>query len=533
MRGIRASAIAGFASAVMVAPAFAQITLFEQPSFEGRSFGVERQVDDLSRSGFNDRAASAVVTGQRWEVCEHANFGGRCVVLPPGSYTSLAQVGLDRRVSSARPARGDPPVDERQPVVALITLYEGDRFSGRSFTTGQDIDDLRRDGFNDRASSAVVSAGQWQVCEAAGFQGHCTLLAPGQYASLSAKGLNNNLSSMRLVDSPNNAVSAGRVTFYEHVDFRGRTLSTQGALADLGREGFGQMASSVIVEAGDWQVCDGAGYVGRCVVLPPGRYASLGAAGLNDRVSSVRPNDTTAPAAAELAEVTFYEHDDFAGRSLSTQTDLADFSSKDFNDRASSVIVSAGDWEVCDDAGFSGQCKVLHPGRYASLRTLGLNDRVSSVRQVGTVADYRRRGNEPLFQANVLAVRAVMGTPEQRCWMEREKVADERSGMNVPAAIAGAVIGGILGHQVGGGRGKDLATAGGAVAGAVAGSTIGRNGGKPQTQEVQRCSDVNTGQAKPEYWDVTYVFQGQEHRVQMASPPGASITVNAQGEPRI
>lgn len=39
-------------------------------------------------------------------------------------------------------------------------------------------------------------------------------------------------------------------------------------------------------------------------------------------------------------------------------------------------------------------------------------------------------------------------------------------------AVGGAVVGGILGHQVGGGRGRDLATVAGAVGGVVAGNEI-------------------------------------------------------------
>lgn len=39
-------------------------------------------------------------------------------------------------------------------------------------------------------------------------------------------------------------------------------------------------------------------------------------------------------------------------------------------------------------------------------------------------------------------------------------------------AIGGAIVGGLLGSTVGGGRGKDLATVGGAIAGGVAGSAI-------------------------------------------------------------
>ena len=42
-------------------------------------------------------------------------------------------------------------------------------------------------------------------------------------------------------------------------------------------------------------------------------------------------------------------------------------------------------------------------------------------------------------------------------------------------AVAGGVIGAIVGHQIGSGRGKDLATVAGAVGGAVAGHEIEKN----------------------------------------------------------
>jgi uncharacterized protein YcfJ len=179
---------------------------------------------------------------------------------------------------------------------------------------------------------------------------------------------------------------------------------------------------------------------------------------------------------------------------------------------------------------------------------MGLNDRISSVRTVSRNAridddryspapvvahDYRRRDRERLYEANVTSVRAVVGPPQQRCWVEREQVVQERSRANVPGAIAGAVIGGILGHQLGSGRGKDIATVGGAVVGGAVGANVGRDGGGQQvhTQDVQRCESVPS-QAQPEFWDVTYSFRGQEHRVQMTAPPGRTVTVNSQGEPR-
>jgi uncharacterized protein YcfJ len=67
----------------------------------------------------------------------------------------------------------------------------------------------------------------------------------------------------------------------------------------------------------------------------------------------------------------------------------------------------------------------------------------------------------------------------------------------------------------------------------VVGANVGRGSpGTVYTQDVQRCATVpSTGGV--DYWDVTYTFRGYEHRVQTTSAPGATILVNAQGEPRI
>jgi uncharacterized protein YcfJ len=146
--------------------------------------------------------------------------------------------------------------------------------------------------------------------------------------------------------------------------------------------------------------------------------------------------------------------------------------------------------------------------------------------------DYRRRQNERLYEANVTSVRAVVGPPQQRCWVEREQVGGSTS-VNIPGAIVGGVIGGILGHQIGGGRGQDIATGIGAVGGAAIGANVGRaSEGPVYVQDVQRCEYIPAS-ARLDYWDVTYTFGGYEHRVQMTTPPGPTIVVNAQGEPRV
>lgn len=350
------------------------------------------------------------------------------------------------------------------------------------------------------------------------------------------------------------------VTFYEREGFAGRSFSTGRQVANFERFGFNDRASSVIVSSQRWEVCEDRRFRGRCVVLRPGEYPSLAAMGLNERVSSVKPIQPNArisanryapvPLAAHrdnaVPQITFFEQEGFAGRSFKTQERVINFARQGFNDRASSAIVLNHRWEVCENAGFTGRCVVLRPGRYPSLAAMGLNDRISSVKEVlldaridderyapppPPIYDSRRRNNERLYEANVTSVRAVVGTPDQRCWVEREQIAPERTAANIPAAIAGAVIGGVLGHQVGGGHGKDLATAAGAVAGGLLGANIGRGDTSAQTRDVQRCTNASSA-GRPDYWDVSYVFRDQEHRVQMANPPGQTITVNERGEPR-
>src|SRR5256886_6752600 len=245
------------------------------------------------------------------------------------------------------------------------------------------------------------------------------------------------------------------------------------------------------------------------------------------------------------AQITFYEGEGFRGRAFTTDKQVWNFERYGFNDRASSAVVNRGRWEVCEDARFEGRCVVLRPGSYESLSGMGMNNRISSVRPVSRTAryeneapaplaaptyDYRRRAGERLYEAPVTSVHAVVGSPEQRCWVERQQVVEDRGGANVPGAIVGAIIGGVLGHQVGGGRGQDIATVGGAVAGGALGANVGRGTGQGYSQDVQRCSTPNQGRI--DHYDVTYNFRGTEHRIQMTSPPGQTVTVNSQGEPR-
>lgn len=248
------------------------------------------------------------------------------------------------------------------------------------------------------------------------------------------------------------------------------------------------------------------------------------------------------------AQVTVYDREQFEGRSFTSSTYRVDSANV-----SSLAILDNNMWEACDRPGFGGFCVRLLPGRYPTIQSMGHRNPVASLRMVDERADnrpipltdrrqdprvadnlrsdprfdgrdYRRRRDERVFEVPVANVRAVVGAAEQRCWVEREQVSSRPS---VGGAVAGAVIGGILGHQIGHGGGRDVATVGGAVVGGAIGANVGRDSG---FHDVQRCTTVSN--QAPAYWDVTYYFRGMEHRIQMSSPPGPTITVNASGEPR-
>ena len=250
---------------------------------------------------------------------------------------------------------------------------------------------------------------------------------------------------------------------------------------------------------------------------------------------------------AALAQITLYEGEGFRGRAVTIDRDMRNLDRQGLGDRTGSIMVERGRWEVCERPRFEGRCALLRRGNYDSLRGSGLEWDISSVRRVpregrqydlepqastAPAYEYRRRAQERVYEVPVAWSRAVMGPPNQRCWVERQAVPMGNSGANVGGALAGAVIGGILGHQVGGGSGKDAATAAGVVAGAAIGANQG--GGSSTrygTQDVQKCTTAASG--PPAYYEVAYNFRGTQHVVQMSSAPPATLTVNERGEPRM
>ena len=75
---------------------------------------------------------------------------------------------------------GLPAITMATQAVAQITFYENIGFSGRAISINGPVPDFNRAGFNDRASSAVVQRGRWEVCQDGGYRGQCIVLRRGE-----------------------------------------------------------------------------------------------------------------------------------------------------------------------------------------------------------------------------------------------------------------------------------------------------------------------------------------------------------------
>jgi hypothetical protein len=299
VRIIRAHLCAVFLAAAM--PVSAQIQLFEHDNYGGASIELYDYTPDFASNGMNDRASSVIVRGSSWQLCEHANFGGRCVTLTPGSYPSLGSMGMNDVASSARPLGGGPPSPSRPPIGGgaggRVVLYEGMDFTGRSIGIDQLVSNLDRVGLNDRAVSVVVYDGTWELCEHEDFRGDCMTLGPGQYPELGR--LNRKVSSLRPAGyappgtgpapiPPAGASGRGRVILYEGSNFAGRQLAIdRNRFPNFADIGFNDRASSLRVERGYWLFCSDANFEGECRTFGPGDYPYL-PPGLNNRISSGR-----------------------------------------------------------------------------------------------------------------------------------------------------------------------------------------------------------------------------------------------------
>ncbi len=188
---------------------------------------------------------------------------------------------------------------------ADLTLYDADDYQGRAVSVIIDQRQLGVLNFDDRASSAVVEKGNWILCTGEDYRDQCVTLQPGRYASLSALGLDDAITSVRRQEQASIGEfrgadevlrSAGRdaasVVLYAGSEYSGGSRGIEAPQTDLESAPFHGAAISAVIARGTWHLCSDADFKGPCVTLGPGKYPSLEGYGLERGAASVRPADT-------------------------------------------------------------------------------------------------------------------------------------------------------------------------------------------------------------------------------------------------
>jgi len=154
----------------------------------------------------------------------------------------------------------------------------------------------------------------------------------------------------------------------------------------------------------------------------------------------------------------------------------------------------------------------------------------AAVTAVGGMAGYEITHQEPAY-AEVLNVAPVIEkfkTPRQVC---RDELVTHRAPVRDSNRIAGtaigAVVGGVLGNQIGGGKGRTVTTIGGAAAGGYAGNRIQKNmqDSDTTTSRETHCKTVYDSKEKVMGYSVTYRLGDKQSVTRMDFDPGDRIPV--------
>lgn len=165
----------------------------------------------------------------------------------------------------------------------------------------------------------------------------------------------------------------------------------------------------------------------------------------------------------------------------------------------------------------------------------GIGIGVAAALGVATVAGLNVLDRGPQYAQVVSStpIKESIKTPRKECRnvtvTHRRPVQDEN---RIAGSVLGAVAGGVIGHQFGGGRGRDVATVVGALGGGYAGNQIqgSMQEGDTYTTTQQRCKTVYDKSEKMLGYDVTYKIGDQQGKIRMDRDPGAQIPLDSNGQ---
>ncbi len=188
------------------------------------------------------------------------------------------------------------------------------------------------------------------------------------------------------------AIGGVGITVFSDENFRGQNATFRSDVRDLRRFDFSDRITSLRVAPGEyWEGCELANYQGRCQVFS-GEERDLRRVGWTDKISSLRRvrggggggGGYPGPRPPQTrGGIVLYDDPFFRGRSLPMRGPTENLRFQSFHDRAESVRVLSGRWELCAEPKFR-RCQIVDRD-VPNLSSLGLNKKLSSLRPAGFV----------------------------------------------------------------------------------------------------------------------------------------------------
>ncbi len=341
------------------------ITVFKDKDFKGTTQTFQYDVSNLAGLGFNDEISSLRIgPGETWEICEHANYQGRCVAVT-GEERDLKQNNWNDMISSFRRVGGGQPGPTPPTGDWYIVIFDQTNFRGNptNYSTTQS-------NINKRAYSLTVGKGTWEICSGANFTGKCLRFA-SSVSDLNVYDFGGTVRSLKPVGAPTPPPTTNPyIVLFTNQNFQGTPTNY-----DSARSNTNKSARSITVGSGTWEICDGSNYSGRCITLSQS-VSDLSTYNIGRTIQSVRPVTGPPMGSTEGWYIVLFTNQNFQG----TPTNY-DRSRSSMTKTARSVTVGMGVWDLCDGRNFSGRCITISQS-VSDLSTYNISRTIRSVRPV-------------------------------------------------------------------------------------------------------------------------------------------------------
>ena len=261
------------------------LILYSGKNYTGEVREVFEPAFSLNEYYFNDDARSVGVISGAWEICEHSDFTGRCILVRH-DVPDLDWYGLSRELSSVRPIYEYTEAEhglmfhrDRYGNIQYADRYYGGSDYAYGYSTSYTYNY-----YHYGYSPSYVSHGYYNPSFGYGPYGFAYTRHGYNPAYRKRYRARRHARPLRGHYGAKN----GAVTLYTDSYGRGASLGLNRGISNLSDFRFNDNVSSLTIKRGKWQVCEHANFRGRCQIVDAS-VDRLNGIRLNDNISSIRP----------------------------------------------------------------------------------------------------------------------------------------------------------------------------------------------------------------------------------------------------